>query len=567
MKGSLWDRIKNHVPTTREEIALGTILSILAIITFQFLYPYDQALPNATLYDQSVGKKSRDELATEVTKQFQDAKVTLKTSSTEYVTSLASMGATVNASDAAAQLSNYPVWQRMIPGSLWLLRPEIKHFDLKFSEPILDTSAQMVAKRLTASPVDAGITIKKGELVVTKSKDGQKVTKTDVKKALTDANVTPDTKEIAINSISTTPDVADASITTVRKQAEAILARSYILVLPSGKQVTPTKSDVAGWLKIDKNDDSLEIAPKANGIAAYITKLNSTVATTGTPTQIRQVDGVEVSRKAGTNGTAINSTDLQTKIVNAINGSESVELEVLIRPVAPPQNISRSYTSSQKGLQAYASYLASEEGVKISVQQLSGSGWSGSGGAYDSVVSASTYKLYVAVWVGSQVKAGKMKLTDKMLDTTVGGCLDRMIVISDNACAEAWVKKAGATNLNNFLYGKGISSATTFVHPEAAHTSAADLQKVLLGIWQGTMVSGSYQSSLLGYMNRQVYRQGIPSGSTGKVYDKVGFLWDYLNDAAVVVHPKGTYSLVVMTKVKSWATIADITRQVEKIMY
>lgn len=567
MKGSMWERVKQHVPTTREEIVLGGILSVLAIITFQFLYPYDQALPNATLYDKSVGKASRDELATKVTKQFQEAKITLSTPSTQYVTTLASMGATVNASDAANQLTQYPIWQRLLPGSLWLLRPEVQHFELSFSEPTLKSNAKVVAKKLSAEPVDAGLSIKKGELVVTKSKDGQTVTAADVQKVLTAAEISPETKEISIPSDATKPDVADASIATVRKQAESILARSVTLQFPDGKQVKPTKADIAGWLKIQKRGDGLEVQPKPGGISSYIAGLNKTVATTGTSTQIRLVDGVQVSKKVGTNGTAINSADLQSKIITAINGSESAELAVLIQPVAPPQDISRSYTSSQKGLQAYASYLASEEGVKISVQQLSGSGWSASGGAYDSVVSASTYKLYVAVWVGSQIKSGKMKLSDKLLDTTVGDCLNRMIVISDNACAEAWIKKAGATNLNNFLYGKGISSATTFVHPEATHTSASDLQKVLLGIWQGTMVSGSYQSSLLGYMNRQVYRQGIPAGSAGKVYDKVGFLWDYLNDAAVVVHPKGTYSLVIMTKGKSWAHIADITRQVESIMY
>ena len=72
---------------------------------------------------------------------------------------------------------------------------------------------------------------------------------------------------------------------------------------------------------------------------------------------------------------------------------------------------------------------------------------------------------------------------------------------------------------------------------------------------------------LLEKMNRQIYRQGVPSGTDAKVYDKVGFLWDYVHDAAIVRHPKGTYVIVVMTKGASYQRIAEITKQVERILY
>jgi hypothetical protein len=81
------------------------------------------------------------------------------------------------------------------------------------------------------------------------------------------------------------------------------------------------------------------------------------------------------------------------------------------------------------------------------------------------------------------------------------------------------------------------------------------------------MISGTDRSMLLDKMGRQVYRAGVPAGSAGTVQDKVGFLWDYLHDAAIVHHPKGTYVLVVMTKSSSWGRIADITKQLEHIMY
>ncbi len=555
--------LKNH----KTPLLLGVAALILAQVVWQFLYPSDKALPGAVLYEKNVGGMSRDALTKEVTEAFRASEITLTTPSTSYTTSLSSLGASVDAADVASQLAFYPVWQRILPLSIVWVKPSVDHFNVTFSDSALSQEAAQAVKKLSSKPVDAALAIKKGKLVVTTAKNGEAVTAAAVEKAVQNTTFTPDTKKVSVESSSTDPAVADASIEAVRKKAEAIINRSYTLQFASGKSITPKKNDVAMWLKISSKDGSVTVSPDKKAIGSYIAGINKTVATTGKTTYITLVDGVETARKNGTKGSAIAAADLTTKITNAINSTESVQMDVLMQPIPSPKSYTRSYTSTQKGLQAYVAYLASEEGINISVLQLSGSGWYANGGAYDSVVSASTYKLYVAVWVANQIKTGKMKLSDKMLDTTVDGCLERMIVISDNACAEAWIKKAGASKLNSFLYGKGISAATTFVNPDATHTSASDLQKVLLGIWNGSMVSGSMQSKITGYMGRQLYRQGIPAGSAGKVYDKVGFLWDYLNDAAIVVHPKGTYSLVIMTKGSSWGHIADITRQVEKIMY
>ena len=59
----------------------------------------------------------------------------------------------------------------------------------------------------------------------------------------------------------------------------------------------------------------------------------------------------------------------------------------------------------------------------------------------------------------------------------------------------------------------------------------------------------------------------VPAGTSATVADKVGFLYGYLNDAAIVYHPSGTYVLSVMTDRLSWGKIAEITRKIEGIMY
>lgn len=48
---------------------------------------------------------------------------------------------------------------------------------------------------------------------------------------------------------------------------------------------------------------------------------------------------------------------------------------------------------------------------------------------------------------------------------------------------------------------------------------------------------------------------------------KIGFLWNYVHDTAIVRHPRGTYVMTIMTQGKSYAAIAAMTRDIERIMY
>ena len=94
----------------------------------------------------------------------------------------------------------------------------------------------------------------------------------------------------------------------------------------------------------------------------------------------------------------------------------------------------------------------------------------------------------------------------------------------------------------------------------------------LLG--SGQLLSSTSNNTLLAAMKRNVYRQGVPAGTSGTVADKVGFLYpghvqgvsgevNLLHDASIVYSKSGKYALVVMTGNSSWGTIAELTRQIE----
>lgn len=554
----------------RRKIILGLIgLLLIATVAGQLLYPRDRALPMARMAAKSVGGTRYDELVRQITTSFNASNVTIKTSSTSVTLPLSHTGATPEAEMMARHLIDYPLWQRLLPFSLFVVRPQVDTMEVYFSAQQLQAAAETLAGQLTAPPANARLAITDGKLVATPAKAGQTVQASAVVKALSTGRLGFQTTTLTVPSETQQPARSDSDIAPVQGAAEAAINRHITITAADGTNFSPDQSTIASWLVIGKRPDGqLELKVDETSVAAYVAGLNDKVKVNPGVTHVQLVDGVETGRSDGASGQAIVVSELASGLEQAVlDGTAPRHLVMHMVPVPPVVTYARSYTSSQKGLQAYVDYITQSEDIRIALAQVDGNGWSASGRATEQLPSASTYKLYVSYMLFNQINANKLGWGDSMLDTDVSGCFERMIVVSDNACAEQFIAMFGAANINSYLYVNGISHATTFVSSIATQTSAADLEKMLLGIQNGTMISGSDRSMLLDKMGRQVYRAGVPAGSAGTVQDKVGFLWDYLHDAAIVHHPKGTYVLAIMTKGSSWGRIAEITTQLEHIMY
>lgn len=198
-----------------------------------------------------------------------------------------------------------------------------------------------------------------------------------------------------------------------------------------------------------------------------------------------------------------------------------------------------------------------------------------SANAHTPVISASTYKLYIAAYLFQQHAAGLYTWTP---DAEAG--FHRMIVNSANDFAEDTIDTYGPVTLDNFLASQHYYSPA-FVSGEAAVTTADSLTRVLkdLATQQGPFRHAKDQQQLLALMRTQVYRTGIPAGAEAAqkgtvVADKVGFLADTNNDAAIVTLPNGErYILVIMTHgheqngFSGFPRIAKITTHVQRLVY
>lgn len=548
--------------------ALLAVFAVLfAVVVMQFLYPKDRSLPYATVKGRDAGNKTVAELTPLLQASFEDTEINLVSGQFSKNIKLRDLGASVDTEETAHPLMKYEWWQRLMPFSLLWIRPEITEVHVVFDEERLSAATLGAVADMKADPKNGTVGINEaGEVTVTPAEDGISVKAEKLAKALKTGQYEFGRTVISVAPDRTKPAVTNEMIQVVKNKITIVLSRPLVIKnsLDKNAQHTPDKATVASWIKIS---DDLSLALDEGKIANYLNQIAKPQLAQAGTTKVMVVDGRETGRINAPEGRGVNLALMMTDLSRAMLNGGPTTVTIQFSAIAPQVSFNRTYSNSQAGLQAYIAEVTSRGNIEVAVQQLSGPGWSASGGASKSVVAASTYKLFVSAVLFNKINAGEMGWGDPILGTNVDGCLRNMIVLSANNCPEQWLTQWGRSNVNNALYAKGFSSATTFTHPSASHTSANDLQKLLVGLEGRTLFSASDAAKLTDLMKNQVYRKGIPTGSKGVVADKVGFLWDYLNDAAIVYHPRGTYTLVVMTKGESWAKIAEITRQIEAIMY
>lgn len=549
-----------------KEVGLGAGALLVFVVLVQLLYPSNRSLPFTSVGDATLGYKTTAEIASVLEGDFENSTAHFVADRMTVDAKLSSLGADLDAEKTAEQLVSYPLWQRLLPFSMLLSRPKVDRLYVTYNDTQLGYAASSLAKKLTAASKNGAVSINdNGEVVLSAAEDGVTVAEANVKKAISTTTYRAGGTTVTVEAVVTKPAVTNSTIESVKSKITTALEKKLSLTDSISKATyTPEKKDIAAWIKIG---DDLSLSLDTNAVAAYASGVAKAQIITAGTTKVTVVDGVETGRTIAGSGRGVNVESLASDLSNALLKGGSTSVTVNFKTVAPTVVYNRSYTNSQAALQAYINDVTSGGNIEIAVTQLDGAGWSASSGATKSVVSASTYKLFISLLLFDKINAGQIHWSDAIQGTNVENCLYNTIIYSANNCAEQWINEWGRSAINSALYAKGFSSATTFVAPDATHTSAQDLRKLLLGLYNQTLFNSSDAGRLIGLMKRQVYRSGIPTGSSGVVADKVGFLWDYLNDAAIVYHPRGTYVLVVMTKGESWGKIAEITKQIEKIMY
>jgi beta-lactamase class A len=544
---------------------------VVVIVAAQLLYPAGKGLPLASVAGKPMTLASSDDMAKVLADAFDASKVKLAVGNDKTVEySLKSIGAELNTEQMIAKLSDYPLWQRFIPGSILWQQSQVSTASVYYSGDQLTKFTKTVSGELSFASMNARLAIKDGNLVATDETAGSEVNSDELMTAISSATMSlGGTTTINVPAKRVPANLGSKDLEKVKNQAEQALAHTMV-ISAVGQQFYPTKSEIASWILLSTDKDGkVSLSIDRDKVKAYIAEVNKKVGTAAGQINITIVNGIETGRTSAATGRAIDSDNLAGQISEALLKAEPKDITLTANMVSiqPSVIYNSKYTSTQAGLQAYADDVARDRNMHISIRQLTGEKWAVDARATESIPSASTYKLFIALILFDRIDSGEIHWDDPMLDTTVAGCFERMTVASTNPCAEKWIAMFGRDYINNYIYAKGFSTGTSFTTGGANQTTAADLTKYMIGLHTGTLLNGANRARLLDSLGRHPYRYGIPTGSKGVVHDKVGFLWDYVHDAGIVEHPRGTYVMTVMTKGQSYAAIATVTREVERIMY
>lgn len=569
-RGESWYR--RHMPAKRwQRIVILVGVSLFAIVVaFQLSWPVDRGLPLARIGDQSAALADYEEMASVIVDKFSQSEVELKVGDDKSVkTALRDTGAEPNTEKMIERLRGYPWWARLIPGSILLQPAQVDSADVYYAYKQFQEFSEKAAETLTFEAKNAGLSIEDGQVVTREAVASSKVSSEEVQAIMSNAQLTlggmtvidiPAERQAARR---TSKDLA-----AVRDQAEAVLGHR-VTIVADGQTFTPDRATIAPWVVLATGEnDVVTLAIDQEKIKEYLATINEKVGKPAGQTDITIVDGREVSRVTGETGRAINSDELAAQLADKLLQPEmTVEVTAQFVDIQPSVIYNSRYSATEAGLRAYVNDVAHSRNMWISIVQLNGEGWTAGARDHESIPSGSTYKLFVALVLFDKINKGEIHWDDPMLGTTVAGCFERMTVASTNPCAESWIAQFGRQYINDFIWARGFSTGTSFTTGSANQTTAADLTKYMIGFYNGSLVSGANRDRLWDSLGRHPYRDGIPAGSAGIVHDKVGFLWGYVHDTAVVEHPRGTYVMTIMTRSGAYWPIASVTREVERIMY
>ena len=545
----------------------------LFLLTFaQVAYPSERMLPFAHVDTVAVGGWQKDDVVWELDQRYAAEKIAIYFGDTDDAfrsPTTKEVGIAV-VNDQRIDDIAYPWWQRLIPGSLlW------SHAAATVAAPTYirnnETLQQYITTELGDScqvpAVDASLKADGDRLSVVSSVPGGTCEINDVTKAL--ANVEPvlgekTTTRIAVTEVS--PAVSDDEAELL---GDALIERinGGVAIKVEADTVMIPANQLLSWLDFTVRDGELFPVMNSDRSAQFLSDaIAPKVAVPAGVSQITTRDFVVIKQEDGQPGRALDETKTLDSVLAYITNQTNVA-GVVTRVVPPTIEYTRTYSPTNQGLSALLKNFATDnDGVYgISLVELSGERRRASVDADRQFTTASTYKLFVAYSTLKRIESGEWKWSDQITGgRDLAKCFDDMIVQSDNPCAEALLQKIGFRAATNEAKSLGLSN-TTFLEGDTPLTTSGDLAIFLATLQSGQMLSSSSRERLLDAMSRNVYREGVPAGANGSVANKVGFLGSLLHDAAIVSGPNGTYVLTVMTDKSSWATIADLAGQIDKL--
>ena len=566
--GKVFNKIGFFLKKHRKKIIIGFVSVAVVTTVVQIFWPKDVMLPLSFVGSENISFKNIDSVSDTIKNKISSSKIVLKTENGTKI-EVSGESLTKNSSinkESLEKQTDYPFTWRFLPFSFIGFRANIDKAELTYETEKLDHFSEEKSADLTKQPENAIFKVDGDKVSIESSKIGATVEASAVENSLKNSAISVlEGQELVVDSKKVEPEIQTDNYTKLKDLAEKAISKNIYFMLPIGNRIdkfATTAEERASLLDVKKDENgNYSLTLKEDEMSKVFSALEEKIKKEPGVTIVKTINGSEVGRTQGISGQGLDFDDFKSQLSGKLFEDDGEQIDLKIKIIQPTVRYDRQFTNSNEGLQSYLNEVTNGKKITVSVQQLSGNYWSASSGGDTRMTSASTYKLYIAQYIMNKIDNGQLSW-----DSNTDACFNSMIIRSANDCAENWINTYGRSNINSYLTSLGYGSVFSN-SGAAASTTANDLKNMLTNLYFGDNFSAGNAQKLKDLMSSQVYRQGIPSGTSSVVSDKVGFLDGVLNDAGIVYHPQGNYVIVVMTEGESWAKIAEITRGVEQIMY
>jgi beta-lactamase class A len=529
----------------RGAIAVAAFTASMVVV--QLLYPVNRSLPQSEFAGQNLGFMTQSKLESQLS-VVNSTNFDFRASKASYKESLTSIGLGIDSRVIAGQLADYPFWQRLKPFSVFTYKPKVTSTGIAVTNELsFSKFVERVAKENNRSPVEGSIALVNDKFEAKAPVYGVSYNAQNFisyfgamsNSSLASSTILPyDT----VLSQTTHEELKELS-----SSANELIARKQ-KVSYGGSSVTIKPGFLSGALRFSPNPttNKLQMSIDSSALAAGLEDL---------------IDATFIAPTVSSVGQELDVIATAEAIKSAVQNG-SAEAQAIMKPIAA--SAATLYPATSKGLtQLILDWNQSHPGGDIAVQfdDIGGMGRHAEYRPNDQYFSASVYKALVAWMILSKIDKAEIGRDGVVAaGMNLDRCFQEMIVVSGSVCAESWVHSHGGwPGLDQFVAEGGI---TGIAMSKGLKITADGMEQFLRKLNAGELMSQSSTKYLLDHMKRQMWRQGIPAGSAGEVADKVGYHAGAWHDAAIVYHPKGTYTLVILARGADLHHIKDLSRRI-----
>lgn len=565
-------KFKFHIklPSHLEHRAVKALVVAFAIMVLvvigQLLYPSNRALPLSRLESAGyLGFADKDTILSNF-ENFDSRVVTVHTHTKSLTTSYKDLGVTIKPFETVELMTDYSIRERLVPFSILVKGNKNFAISRSLDEAQLKLFVDNVIAQASKQPKDAEVSLKGTQLIVKEAEDGHEYQAETLKSRVLKADLS-DRGQIIFTPTILTPDIKtdDARFITARMQQRI---DTPLLINAEGKTRRIEPATLASWIDIvpKPQDKTVDVLFNKKRVDSSLHSFIGDVNYNPTPTVVTYLNGVQAGRVEGSVGKILNYDDLLNRVTSNTSPLTST-LEALVTTTQPPEVIDRKYTKDSQGLQTLLSYWSSVNAGTYSIdfRTLDGN-IKANLNPHRLMPSVGVYQTYIASLIYGKVTAGTISLnTATSAGKSVELCLDLMMRESNEACINALGSLVNWGASDSLLKAQGFGSTT--LAQGASLTTANDLSVWAQKLIGGNLTASWHADTLTNIMSRNVYRTGIPAGSSGMlVANTFGSYGRSTNEIAVAYHPNGTYVLSILSEGSSPGLFANLASEINKVM-